>query len=126
MGSMKLPVLFQRLEGAAILAVALLAYAYQDFSWWLFALLFIAIDLFMAGYLANPKLGAVLYNIGHSLVLPFVLLGIWILGAGDAWLLASLPWFAHIGMDRLFGYGLKLPSAFTHTHLGTIGRPKQK
>jgi hypothetical protein len=27
-------------------------------------------------------------------------------------------------MDRLFGYGLKYPDAFTHTHLGTIGKSK--
>jgi hypothetical protein len=27
-------------------------------------------------------------------------------------------------MDRLFGYGLKYPDAFTHTHLGTVGRSR--
>ena len=31
-------------------------------------------------------------------------------------------WLAHIGMDRALGYGLKLEDAFTHTHLGWIGR----
>jgi hypothetical protein len=29
---------------------------------------------------------------------------------------------AHSGMDRLAGYGLKLPSSFQDTHLGRIGR----
>ena len=29
---------------------------------------------------------------------------------------------AHSGMDRMEGYGLKLPDAFQHTHLGRIGR----
>jgi hypothetical protein len=34
----------------------------------------------------------------------------------------SLVWFAHIGMDRLLGYGLKHTSGFRDTHLGRIGR----
>jgi hypothetical protein len=29
---------------------------------------------------------------------------------------------AHSGMDRMAGYGLKLPSSFRDTHLGRIGR----
>jgi hypothetical protein len=29
---------------------------------------------------------------------------------------------AHSGMDRMMGYGLKLPSSFQDTHLGRIGR----
>ena len=34
----------------------------------------------------------------------------------------SLIWAAHIGIDRLAGYGLKYPSDFHDTHLGRIGR----
>ena len=34
----------------------------------------------------------------------------------------ALIWIAHIGMDRLLGYGLKYPSGFRDTHLGAIGR----
>jgi hypothetical protein len=33
----------------------------------------------------------------------------------------ALVWFAHIGFDRVLGYGLKYPTAFAHTHLGRIG-----
>ena len=32
----------------------------------------------------------------------------------------GLVWFAHMGMDRAPGYGLKYDGAFTHTHLGII------
>jgi hypothetical protein len=28
-------------------------------------------------------------------------------------------------MDRIFGYGLKYPDAFQHTHLGWIGGAKK-
>jgi hypothetical protein len=33
-----------------------------------------------------------------------------------------LIWLAHIGMDRALGLGLKFPSAFRDTHLGSAGR----
>jgi hypothetical protein len=29
-------------------------------------------------------------------------------------------WFAHIGMDRLLGYGLKYPTDFKDTHLQRV------
>ena len=32
----------------------------------------------------------------------------------------ALIWLAHIGADRLLGYGLKYPTAFTDTHLERI------
>ncbi|MCC7043818.1 MAG: DUF4260 family protein, partial [Acidobacteria bacterium] len=41
--------------------------------------------------------------------------------ASAAWPLC-LIWTTHIGMDRVLGLGLKFPSAFRHTHLGTVGR----
>ena len=31
-----------------------------------------------------------------------------------------LIWLAHIGFDRLLGYGLKYPDAFKDTHLGRL------
>ena len=38
-------------------------------------------------------------------------------GAGHAMMAA-----AHVGFDRMLGYGLKYASAFNETHLGRIGR----
>ena len=32
----------------------------------------------------------------------------------------ALIWLAHIGADRLLGYGLKYPTAFTDTHLQRV------
>jgi hypothetical protein len=31
-------------------------------------------------------------------------------------------WAAHIGLDRMLGYGLKYTSSFNDTYLGHIGR----
>ena len=37
------------------------------------------------------------------------------------WILfVALIWLAHIGADRLFGYGLKYPTAFNDTHLSRV------
>lgn len=32
----------------------------------------------------------------------------------------SLIWIAHIGMDRMFGYGLKYPTKFQDSHLNRV------
>jgi hypothetical protein len=110
-----------RAEGLAALAVALLLYMRGDYSWRLFALLFLAPDLGLAGYLAGPRVGAAIYNALHSHVGPLVL-AVVLLATGRP---AGVPliWAAHIGFDRLLGYGLKYPSRFGDTHLGAIGRP---
>ena len=31
-------------------------------------------------------------------------------------------WLAHVGIDRMLGYGLKQAGGFQDTHLGRIGR----
>jgi hypothetical protein len=64
--------------------------------------------------------GAALYNAFHSYPLPAAL-GIFglLAGAPLAVGVASV-WFAHIGMDRMAGYGLKYASGFKDTHLGRV------
>ena len=114
----------QRLEGLALLVLAVVLFAWSDFNWWWFALLLLAPDLSMVGYLKDAKLGAAIYNLGHWLVGPIALLAVGIPAGRDALTAAGSIWLAHIGMDRALGYGLKLEDGFTHTHLGLIGRPQ--
>ena len=106
-----------RLEGLALAAGAAVLYAQQGGSWLLFALLFFLPDLSMAGYLAGPSFGAVCYNLVHQAVLPAILLvfGLW--GHQSAATSIGLIWLAHIGLDRLLGYGLKYATEFKDTHL---------
>jgi len=111
-----------RAEGALALLVSLLAYHALGGGWPLFALLFLAPDVSMLGYLANPRLGAACYNAGHSYIAPALLGLIGWLAGGAVWWSLALIWSAHIGFDRLLGYGLKYPSAFGATHLGWKGR----
>jgi len=118
----KLPITFLRAEGLALLVAATAVYSLQDFSWLMFVVLLLTPDLFMVGYLHDTKLGAIIYNIGHSTVLPLLLAISYLLmsNAPDVILQLSLIWFAHIGLDRMLGYGLKHTDNFKHTHLGRI------
>jgi hypothetical protein len=59
-----------RLEGAAALALAALAYRATGASWLMFAVLFLTPDLSMLGYLINRRVGAWMYNFGHSYLTP--------------------------------------------------------
>jgi hypothetical protein len=83
----------------------------------MFALLILVPDLSMLGYLRNPRTGALVYNIGHSYAAPLLLLGISVLFNAAAGIMVSLVWIAHIALDRVLGFGLKLPTGFKDTHL---------
>lgn len=117
------PALILRAEGAALLMASLVAYGATGGSWWFFAALFLAPDLFMLGYAVNARLGAALYNLGHTTVVPLaIVLGGWALGASLA-ISLGLIWLGHIAFDRLMGYGLKYLDGFQQTHLGSA-RPR--
>jgi hypothetical protein len=113
------PTHHQRFE-EAILILTLFAYQHLHASWLLFALLFLTPDLFMLGYLVSTRVGAVTYNLAHTLTFPLALL---LASYIEHWSLASaiaLIWTAHIAFDRLLGYGLKYPTFFKDTHLQHI------
>lgn len=101
------PATLLRLEGAAVLLAALLFYRHLGAGWWLFALLLLFPDLGALGYLAGGRLGAACYNAMHTLSVPALLLLLGLLAGAPLALAIATIWFAHIGMDRLVGYGLK-------------------
>ena len=110
-----------RLEGLGLLVICTVLFAQSQASWWLFAGLFLLPDLSFAAYLLNRRAGTIAYNLTHTEVGP-ILLGLFALtGFPDA-LPIALIWGAHIGWDRMLGYGLKYDSDFDHTHLGLIGK----
>jgi hypothetical protein len=111
-----------RLEEFFLFGLALFLFTQLDYGWGWYALLFLAPDLSMAGYLANPRLGAWTYNLIHHkglavalYILGFVFSVQWLMLTGTILL-------GHSSLDRVFGYGLKYPDAFQNTHLGRIGR----
>ncbi len=115
-----------RLEELAQFVAALVAFTYLPFSWWWFPALILFPDLSMVGYLINPRWGAVFYNVAHhkGIALLVIGLGVWL--SNPVVLLVGVILFGHASMDRIMGYGLKYPDAFSHTHLGLIGPGKQR
>jgi hypothetical protein len=116
------PRLILRLEGGALFLAALYAYWFTGGSWWLFLILFLVPDVSFAAYLVNPRIGALAYNAVHTTVGPIALAIYALYFAVPLALSIAIIWLAHAGIDRLLGYGLKYPSAFTDTHLGRIGK----
>lgn len=114
-----------RLEGFLVLVAAAISYAGLDASWWSFAILFLAPDLSMLGYLAGPKVGATIYNTAHFYGLPLALITCGVFMSVPTALAIGLIWAAHIGFDRALGYGLKYAEGFGASHLGRIGRTKE-
>ena len=117
---MRRPRLLLHAEGAAALAASLVLYFHLDFGWVLLVVLILAPDLSIAAWLAGPKIGATIYNVAHTYVLPLVLGSIGILADSDRAEQVALIWIAHIGADRLLGYGLKYPTEFKETHLQRV------
>ena len=114
------PAAVLRVEGAALLAASTMLYWANGGSWWLFALLLLAPDASMVGYLAGPKVGAAAYNAFHSYPLPAALGIVGLLAGAPLAVGVALVWLAHIGMDRMMGYGLKYASGFGDTHMGRV------
>ncbi len=117
------PRTFHRIEGLAVLVASLVAYYLLGGPLWLLAVLALAPDLSMLGYLAGNRVGAAVYNLGHVYALPVALggYGVWV--GSELAVLGALIWAGHIGADRLVGYGLKYESGFRDTHLSR--RPPQ-
>jgi Domain of unknown function (DUF4260) len=109
-----------RLEGLAYFAAALMIYMMLRGSWLTFIILFLVPDVAFLAYLAGPRIGALAYNTLHSTIGPIALA---LLGKAlampDLWFISAI-WLAHVGFDRMLGYGLKYSSAFKDTHLGKL------
>ena len=110
-----------RAEGAAVAAGAIGAYVLRDASLLLFVGLVLLPDVSIGAYLVSPRVGATVYNVVHTYVGPAVLLA-----AGVGWSTplavdGGLVWAGHIGVDRLFGFGLKYAEReFGETHVQQV------
>lgn len=114
------PKILLHLEGAIVLTLTVFFYHQIHASWLLFAILFLAPDLFMLGYLANVSIGAAVYNFAHTYLTPAILLAIAYFAAKPQLLPIVLIWTAHMGFDRLLRFGLKYPTHFKDSHLRRV------
>lgn len=109
-----------KLEEVAQFFLGVFLFSQLDFAWWWFAALLLLPDIGMLGYLANPKWGAITYNITHHKGLAIVVLLLGYTLGNEIVTLTGIILFSHAAMDRVFGYGLKYFDHFKHTHLGNL------
>lgn len=108
------------IEGLTVLLLSVYFYFHLQFSWVVFAILLLSPDLSALGYLKNVKVGSVLYNLFHTYTIPVAVMVGGLLLDNSLAVMISLIWIAHIGMDRLCGFGLKYPTTFQDTHLNRV------
>lgn len=118
--SLSLPNALLRLEGLTVFVAAILLYANQGGSAVAFILLLLVPDVSMIGYKVNIRIGSIVYNLVHTYALPALLVGLALALNVPVLLQIAFIWFAHIGMDRTVGYGLKYPTDFKDTHLQRV------
>ncbi len=109
-----------RFEELAQLLACMYIFSLLNFSWWWFTILLLTPDIGILGYLINPKIGALTYNLLHNKVAALLIYSLGIYFSTDILKLVGVILYAHAAMDRTVGYGLKYSDAFEHTHLGTI------
>jgi hypothetical protein len=116
----RLPRVLLRIEGLAVLLGATVLYVHADYSLLAFVLLFLVPDISFSGYLFGPRIGAIVYNAVHTYLVP---VGVGVFGVAtnaDLAVQLALIWLAHIGVDRLLGYGLKYRTGFSDTHFDRV------
>lgn len=113
-----------RIENATMFLFSIYLYSLLDFEWWWYLILILIPDIGMLGYIFNPKIGAITYNIFHhkGIALAIYLIGIYM--NNEIIILTGIILFGHSSLDRIFGYGLKYKDSFIHTHLGMLKKIK--
>lgn len=109
-----------KVEEAFMFFLSIYLFSLLPFAWWVFPVLILLPDIGMLGYLANNKVGATTYNLLHHKAVGLILYLAGIYFQHPLPQLFGIIIFAHASLDRVFGYGLKYPDHFKHTHLGDL------
>ncbi len=112
-----------KLEEFFLFLFSIYLFATLGYAWWWYPLLLLTPDIGMLGYVANPRVGAITYNLLHHKAVAVILYVGGALAGIPVLQLAGVIILGHSSLDRVLGYGLKYPASFKHTHLGQIGRP---
>lgn len=116
-----LPYYLLRLEGLAVLLVALYLYFFiLKSSFVLFLVLILVPDLSLFAYAFKTKIGAIIYDLFHTYIVPGILVGIGLLYALPLLVDIGLIWIVHIAQDRMRGFGFKYTDRFEGSHLHKI------
>lgn len=109
-----------KIEELALFLGSIYLFSLLNVAWWWFPALLLLPDLSMVGYLINPAVGAVSYNIVHHKGLGILIGLLGVMTGNQGLMLAGIILIAHSSMDRVAGYGLKYSDNFKHTSLGTM------
>ena len=115
-----------KLEALALAVLMIVLTYYSSAPLWILPATFLFFDVGMIGYIKDTRLGAITYNLSHDLTLPTLLIAAGLVFNYEAVSIVGFCWAFHIAVDRTFGFGLKHDHSFTATHLGDIGKKKQK
>ncbi|MBD0384872.1 DUF4260 domain-containing protein [Paenibacillus sedimenti] len=109
-----------RLEGLLVFLACFYTYFINDFRLiWFFVFLLLP-DLSMIGYVRGNDIGAKVYNLFHTYLVSGIFIFFGTIFDQSLLLQTGLIWTAHIGIDRLAGYGLKYSTDFKDTHINKI------
>ena len=108
-----------------MLGLAIYLNSFLPFATWVFWAFFLAPDIGMLGYIVNPKVGAITYNLFHhkGIAIACYLAGYFLVV--HELTLVGVILLGHSSFDRILGYGLKFSDSFQHTHIGMIGKNAQ-
>jgi len=115
------PRLLEHLNWLAFFVGSIIAFGAVNGDWLAFILLLLVPDVFMLGYALNRKVGAWIYNIGHSYALAVAVIVAGFALDHNTVLSVGIILMGHIGMDQMLGFGYKYAdSEFSDTHMGRI------
>lgn len=105
------------LEGLIIFLASFFLYWYFNYSILMFILLLLTPDISILAYKINSFVGSRCYNLFHTYIFPIILTVLGVILGLPFIISIGLIWIAHIGMDRMLGFGLRYNNGFKDTHL---------
>ena len=105
-----------RIEEVFLFGLSVYLFGRIGYSWWWFPVLLLVPDIGMIGYVVNPRLGAIVYNLVHHRGVAVTSYVLGSLISVPVLQLIGIILFAHSTIDRVFHFGLKHKDSFGHTH----------
>jgi hypothetical protein len=113
-------------EFALLLLFSVIYFQFYQGTWLLYLGLFFIPDIAFVSYLISKKIGAIAYNLFHHKGAITVLILVGYFWQNELIIEIGLIFMAHSCFDRVAGYGLKYFDSFDHTHLGWVGKSKDR
>lgn len=97
-----------KLEEVAMFLLCIFLFSKLNFTWWWFPALLFLPDIGMIGYIINPKIGAITYNLLHFRFVASLVAICSLIFGNEYWQLSAIILFAHISFDRALGLWLEI------------------